>query len=290
MKRRTRSGASSRFAAAGLAAALLLATGATGVVNGQTPRRNQGSRGARGPRVQVGNLRLNLRGSVLADVKLTTPPPPRGGVVNVVFTWGTVTETVRVTGVASVTTVRVASTRTPFPCNRPLEVTARVAEAAGDGDGTAGSTTTARLNRPCSRATGTGTPDLKVVSIERVSVAGEIPGLKAPPHTPIRLRIRIVNDSDFDMPENEQGGTPFEVQVTPGGARAQTIRTAIHGGPTPAARLNNSVLLFFNVALPCGRETEVTAYVDRTRRITETDETNNRLTVKIPGNSCDGRL
>lgn len=127
-------------------------------------------------------------------------------------------------------------------------------------------------------------PDLRVLAVERVSVSGEIPGPTSPPATPIRLRVVIANDSVTDVPARRPDESPIEIRIAPGGARPQTTRRAMPRrvpGQPPVAQT-----FLFDVVLPCGKETEVSAEVDRPDVVKESDEQNNRLLVKVPGNGC----
>lgn len=228
--------------------------------------------------ITLSNLRLNLTGLILVDATLTEAPPPTGGVVDVEFSYvdggSTITETVRGT-LGAYNTRKAISSRQPFPCNRTLEVTATL-KSPGQAPVYARSS----LTRRCTLSQ--GTPDLTVAKIERVDGGG----LQSPRETVIRVRVTLANTGS-NMRFNEQGGTPWTVQLTPGASGGndggtggvQVFRIAL----TANQKITMDVM---PVALQCGRLNPVTVVVDRDRVIAEANENNNRLTVEIPGNRC----
>ena len=236
-------------------------------------------------RVQLSNPRVNpVNGLVQADVVLTAPPLPRlnnvTGRVRVAFTVNGVEETVDV-GVAAVNVKRPVNSTRPFPCNQTLPVTIKVVEPAD----VAGHQVTASLTRTCT--TSQGTPDLTVVSVVRTDqgLRPDAEYLQSPRGTPIEVTVKVQNIAKYALPFNEQGGTPWTVQLTPGapptGAYAGTrsFRLPLQAGQEYSFRV-------LPVALPCGRTSDVSVVVDRDNVILESDETNNRKTFRIPGNRC----
>lgn len=236
-------------------------------------------------RVQVSNPRINpVNGLVQADVVLTAPPLPTlhnvNGRVRVAFTFNGAEEKVDF-AVPAVNVKRTVNSTRPFPCNQTLPVTIKVVEPAE----VAGHQVTTNLTRKC---VGTqGTPDLAAVSVVRTDrgLRSDAEYLQSPRETPIQITVKIQNVAKYAVPFNEQGGTPWTVQVTPG-----TSPTGEFSG-TRSLRLPLSPgqdysLIVQPVALPCGRVSDVTVVVDRDNVILESDETNNKKVFKIPGNRC----
>lgn len=237
-------------------------------------------------RVQLSNPRVNpVNGLAQADVLLTAPPLPKLGAVTgrirVAFTFGDTEETVDF-AVGAVNVKRTVNSTRPFPCNQALPLTVKVVEPAE----VAGHSVSANLTRKC---IGTqGTPDLTVVSVTRTDRAGlhtDAQYLQSPRETPIQITIKLKNIAKYAMAFNEQGGTPWSVQVTPGTpmqgeyAGTQTMRLALQPG-------QEHTLIVQPVALPCGKVSDVTVSVDHANVILESDEANNKKTFKVPGNRC----
>ena len=228
--------------------------------------------------ITLSNLRLNLQGLMLVDVILTAGPPPAGGVVDIEFSYvdggTTVAETVRgLTG--AVNTRKAISSKLPFPCGKTLDVTATIKSP-----GNSGASTKSSITRRCTLAQ--GTPDLAVTKIERVDGGG----LNSPRETVIRLRVTIVNRGS-NMPFNEQGGTPWTVQLTPGASGSNDGGTGGVQIFRIALSANQQITMdVMPVALQCGRLNTVAVVVDRDRVILEANENNNRLEASVPGNRC----
>jgi hypothetical protein len=228
--------------------------------------------------ITLSSLRLNSTGLILVDVTLTQLPPPTGGVVDIEFSYvdggSTITETVRGT-TGAYNTKKAISSRQPFPCNKTLEVTATLKSP-----GHSPVYTRSSLSRRCTLSQ--GTPDLTVAKVERVDGGG----LQSPREKVIRVRVTLANIGS-NMPFNEQGGTPWTVQLTPGASGGndggtggvQVFRIALSANQ----RITMDVM---PVALQCGRLNPVTIVIDRDGVIREANENNNRLTVDIPGNRC----
>ena len=228
--------------------------------------------------ITLSNIRLNNTGLILVDVMLTQAPPPTGGVVDIEFSYvdggSTITETVR--GLAGALNTRKAiSSRQPFPCNKTLEVTATLKSP-----GLSPVYTKSSLTRRCTLSQ--GTPDLTVTKIERVDGGG----LQSPRETVIRVRVTLSNIGS-NMPFNEQGGTPWTVQLTPGATGGNDGGTGGVQVFRLALSANQKITMdVMPVALQCGRLNPVTVVVDRDRVILEANENNNRLTANIAGNRC----
>lgn len=240
------------------------------------------------PRVQLSNVRINtVNGIVQADATLTAPPLPRlnnvTGRIRVSFRVGDAEETVNA-AVATVNVKRTVNSTRPFPCNTTLPVTVKVLEPAE----VAGHSATTTLTRKCSGSQ--GTPDLTVVSVTRTDqgLRSDDEYLQSGENTPIQVTVKVKNQGVSAMPNNEQGGTPWLVQVTPGASSSgptsglQTVRIALQAG-------QEHTLTVLPIALPCGKVSDVTVVVDRDKTILESDETNNTKTFKVPGNRCQGR-
>lgn len=228
--------------------------------------------------ITLSGLRLNNSGLILVDVTLTHLPPPTGGVVDIEFSYvdggSTITETVRGT-TGAYNTKKAISSRQPFPCNKTLEVTATLKSP-----GQSPVYTKSSLSRRCTLAQ--GTPDLTVVKAERVDGGG----LQSPRETVIRVRVTLANIGS-NMPFNEQGGTPWTVQLTPGASGGNDGGTGGVQVFRIALSANQKITMdVMPVALQCGRLNPVTVVVDRDGAIREANENNNRLTVDIPGNRC----
>jgi hypothetical protein len=225
-------------------------------------------------RATVSNVRVNpVNGLVQADITLTSPPLPRlenvTGRIRVAFKIGTAEERV-IAALSAVNVVRTVNTTKPFPCDQKLPVDVTIVEPAD----VAGTTAHAELTRTCSRTQ--GTPDLTVTEVRR-SDGG---GLQSPRETPIEITVIVKNASAFNLPFNEQGGTPWLVQVTPGVAPpAQTFRLPLQANQEHRYTIKP-------IALPCGKESEVTVVVDSTRVVLESNENNNTRVFKIAGNRC----
>ena len=261
-----------RFVLTISAAAAVLSAG----VHATTPR----------TRVEISNLRLNNQGRIVADVVLNAPPAPKVGTVTgrvqVEFKVAPKhVETVDVNGVAAVNVKRTAVSTSPFPCNATQEVVATIVAP----DDVKGATTKASLSRKCSAAE--GTPDLTVLSVTRTDSPGKTDAqyLQSPRETVIKVTVVLKNIASYSMPFNEQGGTPWTVQVTPGTpmqgeyAGTQTIRRALSGNQEHRFDV-------LPVAIPCGKISPVTVVVDQSKVILESNETNNTKSFPIPGNRC----
>jgi hypothetical protein len=229
---------------------------------------------AAGHKVELRNLRVNLTGALLVDVVLTTPPAITTR-VPVKIEYEGVSETLQVANVAAVNVPRTATATQPFPCNATHTVRATVLDLPNLPLG--GHSIEASLSRRCTASQ--GTPDLIVESIERVPTrARPEEWFAVSPETPVRLKVVVKNASAYAMAFNEQGGTPWQVQVTPGGAQMQRLALPLQP--------QQSYPLEFTIAVACRQLTDVTAWVDTANVIKESNETNNRLTAKIPGNNC----
>jgi hypothetical protein len=237
-------------------------------------------------RVEITNLRLNNQGLIVADVALNAPPAPKLGTitgrVRVEFKIApNRVETVDVNGVAAVNVKRTAVSASPLPCNSTQEVTATIVAP----DDIKGAYVKASLSRKCSAAE--GTPDLTVVSVTRTDSPGKTDAqyLQSPRETVIKVTVVIKNIASYSMPFNEQGGTPWTVQVTPGTpmqgeyAGTQTVRRALSGNQEHRFDV-------LPVAIPCGKISQVTVVVDQANVILESNETNNAKSFPIPGNRC----
>ena len=237
------------------------------------------AQGTSGTVLDLSNIRLNLTGRMLADLTLKQGPPPTGSYADIEFSYPfggtTVTETVR-TMVGSYNVRKAVSSNGAFPCNATVDVTVKVKNPA-----TAPASATTSVTRHCTVTT--GTPDLTVAEVVRADVGG---GLQSPKETPIRLRVTIANIG-YGMPFNEQGGTPWTVQVTPGASGSPDGGTGgVQKFALPLSANQRFTLDVYPVALSCGKMNPVTVVVDRDRVITESNENNNTLTVNIPGNKC----
>lgn len=245
----------------------------------------QAAPATRDQRVQLSNLRVNpINGLAQVDATLTSPPLPRLGTVTgrikVKLTSGGVDEEIEA-GVGAVNVKRTVNSARPLACNQETAVSATVTEPSD----VAGHSITANLTRKCTG--GAGTPDLAVISVVRTDrgLLSDAEYLKQPRETPIQLTITVKNVAAYRMPFNEQGGTPWAVQVTPGTpmqgpmAGTQRIMRALGAG-------EEHKLLVQPVAIPCGKLSDITVEVDSGKVILESDETNNKKTFKIPGNIC----
>ena len=236
-------------------------------------------------RVQLSNPRVNpTNGLVQADVVLTAPPLPKVGTavgrIRVTFTVNGADETVDF-AVGAVKVKRTVNSTRPFPCNQPLPVTIKVVEPVE----VAGHAVTTNLTRKC---IGTqGTPDLTVVSAVRTDRGplADAQYLQSPREAVIEVTVTVKNVAKYAMPFNEQGGTPWTVQVQPGTpmqgeySGSQVMRRPLQPG-------EEQRLIVKPVALPCGKLSDVTVVVDLGKVILESDENNNTKAFKIPGNRC----
>ena len=236
-------------------------------------------------RVEISNLRLNLQGLIVADVVLKEMPLPKLGTVTgrvrVEFkVASSATETVDV-AVGAVNLKRTAVSKTPFPCNETRDVTATIVAP----DEVKGHSVTAPLTRKCS--TSQGTPDLTVLKVTRTDSPGKTDAqyLQSSKETVIKITVVIKNIAAYAMPFNEQGGTPWTVQVTPGTpmqgeyAGTQLVRRSLSAG-------QEHTFDVLPVAIPCGKISQVTVVVDLAKVILESNENNNTKSFPIPGNRC----
>jgi len=100
---------------------------------------------ARSTAVRLEKLRLDVDGKAQLDVVVTSGPPPEGGRVDVLFTWGGDHEIVTVVGLNAVNVRRIATATQPLACGASEQVTAAVA-APEDAKGPA---VRATLRRQC---------------------------------------------------------------------------------------------------------------------------------------------
>lgn len=236
-------------------------------------------------RVLLSNARINpVNGLLQADILLTAPPLPRlnnvTGRVRVAFSVGDAEEVVDFP-LSAVNVKRTVNSKRPFPCNETLPVMIKVVEPAD----VAGHMVTAHLTRKCTRSQ--GTPDLTVVSVVRTDrgLRKDAEYLQSPRETPIQVTVKLQNVAKYAMRFNEQGGTPWTVQVTPG-TSSEGPFSGIRRLPLPLSAGQDHSIVVQPVALPCGRLSNVTVVVDRDNVILESNETNNRKTFRIPGNRC----
>lgn len=237
----------------------------------------------------IGNLRLNLRGQILADITLAPRSAAQDGDVKVEFTYGDVTQTINAGRFpANVNVKRVISTPQPFPCDRTLDVRATITSPHAF----AGQNVMTSLTRRCSRTQ--GTPDL-TVKLEQAST--EV----VQRETRVRLKVAIKNSSAYNMPDNAQGGKLFSVQIPnsslapvtdmsrntvtqdAGPAGTYTVRRALQAGE------ENSFDIY--VAVPCNQKAIIEARVDFPNVILESNEDNNTFKLELQGKPCqDARL
>ena len=245
----------------GLAAALLLLASAS----------------ARADEV-IGNLRLNLQGQILADIKLGPRSAAQDGDVKVEFTYGEVTQTTNAGRFpANLNVKRVISTSQPFPCDKTLDVSATIISPQAF----AGQSVKTSLTRRCSRTQ--GTPDL-TVKLEQVRTD------VVQRETRVRLKVAIKNSSAYSMPDNEQGGKLFSVQIPnsslapgtedAGPAGTYTVRRALQAGEEYSFDIY--------VAVPCNQKARIEARVDFPNVILESNENNNTFKLELQGKPCQG--
>lgn len=167
---------------------------------------------------------------------------------------------------------KTVNTRSPFPCNTTETVRVEVT----DPPDWAGPALEEQLNRSC--VNGQGTPNLVPVSLERTGA----PLTNAITETSVEVRVVVENDSDYNMSDNEMGGTPWTISVT-GLNRAEMVRHALlrHNKHSFTARIN----------VPCwtredDRYHDVTVKVDANRNILESNENDNEATYTIEKNRC----
>lgn len=230
-----------------------------------------GSSRSAGSQVEIGGLAVNPRsGQLQAQVTLRSYPPGRRP-IEVLFETGGVSEKVRAFGLA-LNNPKTVSTRQPFPCNATQQVTASVVSPSE----WAGVSTSSTLSRQCSRTQ--GTPNLVPLNLERTEL-GESTAI---PQTSIQVRVEVANDSEFDMPDNEQGGNWWYVRVS-GLNRPQQVRRALKGG--------EKYSFTARVTQPCwsqqrDRFGQVTVTVDDRRNIRESNENDNQKTFTIERKRC----
>lgn len=224
----------------------------------------------------IGNLRLNLQGQILADIRLGSRSAAQDGDVKVEFTYGDVTQTINAGRFpANVNIKRVISTSQPFPCDKTLEVRATIISPQAF----AGQYVKASLTRRCSRTQ--GTPDL-TVKLEQVRAD------VVERETRVRLKVSIKNSSAYNMPDNEQGGKLFSVQIPnsslapgtedAGPAGTYTIRRALQAGEEYSFDIY--------VPVPCNQKARIEARVDFPNVIVESNENNNTFKLELQGKPC----
>lgn len=246
-------------------------SGSSGAFGSGGSSGSSGGSQSAGSQVEIGGLAVNPRsGQLQAQVEIHSYPPRRRP-IEVQFETDGVSETVRAFGLA-LNNPKTVSTRQPFPCNATQQVTATVVSP----NEWAGVTASTTLSRQCSRTQ--GTPNLVPLSLERTE-RGESTAI---PQTSIQVRVEVANDSEFDMPDNEQGGNWWYVRVS-GLNRPQQVRRALKGG--------EKYPFTVRVTQPCwsqerDRFGEVTVTVDDRRNIRESNENDNQKTFTIERKRC----
>ncbi|MEZ5332609.1 MAG: hypothetical protein R2991_11275 [Thermoanaerobaculia bacterium] len=230
-----------------------------------------GSTGGGAPGIELSNLRVaRTNGLLQADVKFLRPASGQTR-VTLRFSYAGQSEDV-VIGPQPVNFKRTVNTRSPFPCNTTETVRLEVT----DPPDWAGPDAQEQLNRSC--VNGQGTPNLVPVSLARTGA----PLTNAIAETAVEVRVVVENDSDYNMPDNEMGGTPWVISVS-GLNRAETVRHALlrHNNHSFTARIN----------VPCwtredDRYQDVTVKVDANDNILESNENDNDATYTIEKNRC----
>lgn len=226
----------------------------------------------------VENIRLNRAGKIQGDVVLKEGPMPSRGMALVTFAWGDphgpTTETIRTGGIQFQNRPRSVTTRKVFPCDATYPVTARVepmfpANRGGGSDDGDDDYTRVELTRTCSRTQ--GTPNLVVEEMKRVST-------NKAPEAPVTVRVTVKNDSNYDMADNEMGGTPWAISVQSATGTYHTVRRALKAGETYSYNVN--------VAVDCDAVTDLRVVVDARRNIDELDENDNEAEFPVEGNYC----
>lgn len=199
----------------------------------------------------------------------TRGPAPRTP-VEVQFSYADFSEKARVVGLSPNRNAK-ANGRQPFPCNETHRVTARIA-TPGYGD----ETVEADLRRQCSRSQ--GTPNLVPYKLERANNMRT----NASADNRVPVRVEVLNDSQYDMPFNNQGTPSFTIQV-PGISQRMQVRRQLQAGEKWGFNVSLTLSCYSKEA---DRFQEVTMTVDSRRNIRESDENDNTKTFVIEANRC----
>lgn len=220
--------------------------------------------------IEIDDLSVSHRtGLVQAQVTLHTYPPRRQP-VEVRFEFAGETDEVRSYGFA-LNNPKTVSSRKPFPCNATEEATATIVSPRE----WAGVSTTAELTRSCSQSL--GTPNLVPLSLEQTDYGETNSGA-----TSIQVRVEVLNDSEYDMPDNEQGGNWWHIRLS-GLNRSEQVRQALQAG--------EKHVFTARVTQPCwsverDRYGEVTVTVDDRKNILEANENDNQATFRVERKRC----
>ncbi len=232
-----------------------------------------GSTGSTGsgsaPALDIFDLQVARTNGLLGVYVRTQGPAPRTP-VEVEFSYADFTEKARVVGLAPNRNAK-ANGRQPFPCNETHRVRARIA-TPGYGD----QYVEADLSRTCSKSQ--GTPNLVPYKLERANNMRT----NAFADNRVPVRVEVINDSQYDMPFNNQGTPSFFIQV-PGISQRMQVRRQLQAGEKWGFNVSLTLSCWSNEA---DRFQEVTMTVDSARNIRESDENDNQKTFVIEANRC----
>lgn len=236
---------------------------------GGTPSGSGGSRNDQ-PAIEFSDLQANsINGRLGVQVRANETLPR--GPIQVEFSYENFREIGQLRSLSRNRTAKING-KQPFPCNKKLQVKLKVLSPASHRD----TSYAEDVFRRCSRTQ--GTPNLVPASLER----NDRIQTNATADSKVALKIVVRNDSEFDMPFNEQGQPWWFVKV-PGVSERMEVRRPLKAGESYTLKVDAAVACYTN---PNDRFRELTVTVDSSRRILEEDENDNAATFRIEANRC----